>query len=153
MMSSTADHLSNSLSCVFQRFQGLSEPKQRYEVLLEYAKRLAAFPATIRVPENKVPGCVSQVSITATLNQGKVQFQGDSDSQVTKGLLALLVVGLSGLTPEEILQVSPNFIQATGLNVSLMPSRANGFYNIFKTMKAKGLNYYLRMAAESFAGY
>jgi len=152
-MSSTADHLPNSLSCVVQRFQRLSEPKQRYELLLWYAKRLTAFPATTKVPGSKVPCCVSQAYITATLNQDKVQFQEGSDSQLTKGLLALLVAGLSGLTPEEILQAAPDFIQTTGLNVSLMPSRANRFYNIFKTMKEKGLNYYLRMAAESFAGH
>ena len=85
------------------------------------------------MPENKLPGCVSQVYITATLAEGKVFFQGNSDSQLTKGLVGLLVE-VNGLTPLEILQLTPDFIQDTGLNVSLTPSRSNGFSNIFKTM-------------------
>ena len=51
-------------------------------------------------------GCTAQVWATAALDpHGRVQFGGDSDSELTRGLCALLVQGLSGLTPEEVLQV------------------------------------------------
>ncbi|MES1022476.1 SufE family protein [Gloeocapsa sp. BRSZ] len=138
-MTSTAAPLPDSLVRVVQRFQRLSNPKQRYEQLVWYAKRLKEFPEADKVPENKVPGCVSQVYITAGLDQGKVWYQGDSDSALVKGLVAVLVEGLSGLSPEEILKVSPEFIKDTGLNASLTPSRSNGFYNIFQKMKEKAL--------------
>lgn len=138
-MTSTAAPLPDSLARVVQRFQRLSNPKQRYEQLVWYAKRLKEFPEGDKAPENKVPGCASQVYITAGLDQGKVWYQGDSDSALVKGLVALLVEGLSGLSPEEILQVSPEFIKDTGLNASLTPSRSNGFYNIFQKMKEKAL--------------
>jgi len=138
-MTSTAAPLPNSLARVVQRFQRLSNPKQRYEQLVWFAKRLKEFPEGNKVPENKVPGCVSQVYITAKLDQGKVWYEGDSDSALVKGLVALLVEGLSGLSPEEVLQVSPEFIKDTGLNASLTPSRSNGFYNIFQKMKEKAL--------------
>ena len=65
-------------------------------------------------------------------------YQGDSDAQLVKGLVGLLVKGLSELTPAEIVTITPYFIQDTGLNVSLKPSRANGFYNIFQ-IKNKAL--------------
>jgi cysteine desulfuration protein SufE len=148
-MSSTATPVPASLARIVQRFQRLSNPKQRYEQLLWYCKRLQPMPEVAKVPENKVPGCVSQVYINAMLEQGKVWFQGDSDSQLVKGLVALLIEGLNGLTPAEILQVSPDFIQDTGLNVSLTPSRSNGFYNIFKTMQKKALEYQLAMSAQA----
>lgn len=136
---STTSFLPDALARIVERFQRHSDPKRRYEQLLWYAKRLPEFPESDKLPENKVSGCVSQVYITANLTDGKVSFQGDSDSQLVKGLVGLLVEGLSGLTPAEITTVSPDFIQDTGLNVSLTPSRANGFYNIFQMMKTKAL--------------
>ncbi|PSB26521.1 SufE family protein [Chlorogloea sp. CCALA 695] len=149
-MPSTADPLPASLSQVIQRFKRQPDQKRRYELLIWFAKRLQEFPADDdKVPENKVPGCVSQVYVTATLEDGKVKFQGDSDSQLTKGLVALLIEGLSGLTPEEIIQVPPDFIQDTGLNISLTPSRSNGFYNIFQMMKQKALAHKLTMSVQA----
>ena len=133
------DSLPPSLAKIVQRFQRASEPKRRYEQLIWYGQRLNEFSESDKILENKVAGCVSQVYITAALEDGKVIFQGDSDSQLTKGLVGLLVEGLNGLTPTEIVQLTPDFIQDTGLNVSLTPSRANGFYNIFKTMQKKAL--------------
>lgn len=138
-MAGTSSTLPPALEQIVQRFQRVADPKQRYEQLLSLAKRLEALPEADKVPENKVSGCVSQVYITAELIEGKVKYQGDSDSQLVKGLVALLIRGLNDLPPEQILQVTPDFIQDTGLNVSLTPSRANGFYNIFRMMQQKAL--------------
>ncbi|HGY5547533.1 MAG TPA: SufE family protein, partial [Prochlorococcus sp.] len=52
-----------------------------------------------------------------------------------RGLLAMLIQGLSNLTPEQVMAVDPSFIEATGLQGSLTPSRANGFLNILLNMK------------------
>ena len=149
-MSSGLDSLPPALMKIVQRFQRATDPKRRYEQLIWYAQKLPEFPEVDKTPENKVPGCVSQVYVKAELvDNNQVVFQGDSDSQLTKGLLALLVEGLNGLTPTEIVQLTPDFIQETGLNVSLTPSRANGFYNIFKTMQKKALVCKLDISEES----
>ncbi|NEO73494.1 SufE family protein [Moorena sp. SIO3H5] len=147
-MSATSSPLPEALARIVERFQRRKDPKQRYQQLLWYAKKLQAMPETDKVPENKVPGCVSQVYITANLDDGKVLYQGDSDAQLVKGLVALLIEGLNGLTPTEIVNLSPDFIQDIGLNASLTPSRANGFYNIFQTMKKKALGYQLGMSSK-----
>ncbi len=140
-MVTASNSLPPALEQIVQRFQRVADPKQRYEQLLSLAKRLEAFPEAEKTSENKVAGCVSQVYITADLVDGKVKYQGDSDSQLVKGLVALLIKGLNGSSPAEILQVKPDFIQATGLNVSLTPSRANGFYNIFRMMQQKAYQF------------
>jgi cysteine desulfuration protein SufE len=134
-MSTRSVPLPPALTKIVQRFQQSSDDRRRYEYLLWFAKRLQPFPESEKIANNKVPGCASQVYVIASSQDGKVWFQGDSDSQITKGLVGVLVEGLSGLTPEEILQLTPDFIQDTGLHISLTPSRSNGFYNIFKTMQ------------------
>lgn len=145
-MSSTETSLPPKLAKIVDRFQRRSNPKQKYEQLLWYAKKLPAMPESAKTEENKVKGCVSQVYITADLQDGKVCYQGDSDAQLVKGLVAFLIEGLNNLTPEEIVELEPDFIEDTGLKVSLTPSRANGFYNIFQMMKKKALGFQLGMA-------
>jgi cysteine desulfuration protein SufE len=121
-------------------FNGFNKSrKRRYEYLIYFARSLAPLDDDLKVPENKVPGCASQVYVTASLEEGKVIFQGDSGSQLTKGLVGMLIAGLNGLTPAEIIQITPDFIQRTGLDISLTASRANGFYNIFQTIQQKVL--------------
>ena len=131
-----------SIEKIVARFQKTADPKRRYEQLLWFAKKLDPLPEEYKTPDNKVPGCVSQVFVVADLIDGKVVYQADSDAQITKGLVALLIKALNGLTPDEIVTLTPDFIKDTQLDVSLTPSRANGFYNIFKTMqqKARGLH-------------
>jgi SufE protein probably involved in Fe-S center assembly len=127
-----------SVEKILQRFRRLSDPKQRYEQLILYGQKLPPFPPEDKIPENKVSGCVSQVYVTARLDeQGKLVFAGDSDALISKGFVGLLVTALNGLSPEEVAQIPPDFIQETGLVASLTPSRANGFMNVLKTMKQK----------------
>jgi cysteine desulfuration protein SufE len=138
-----------ALAKIVTRLQQTADPKRRYEYLLWFAKRVPELPEADKTLDNKVPGCVSQVYITAALADGKIQFQGDSDAQLTKGLVGLLMEGLNGSTPQEIATLTPDFIKDTGLDVSLTPSRANGFYNIFQTMQKKALHFQLETTAQS----
>ncbi|MEW5297635.1 MAG: hypothetical protein WDW36_000832 [Sanguina aurantia] len=116
------------------------DPMARYKQLLFYASKLPPMPAADHLESHKVQGCVSQVWIKPELQpQGTIQWQADSDSQLTKGLAALLVLGLSGCTPKEVLSIQPEFIEMLGLKQSLTPSRNNGFLNAFKLMQLKCL--------------
>ncbi|MEM9006642.1 MAG: SufE family protein [Cyanobacteria bacterium P01_F01_bin.86] len=136
-MSASSTTRPASIDKLVKRFQKVTDPKRRYEQLLWFAKKLAPFPEAAKIEENKVKGCVSQVYVIASLNEGKLHYQGDSDAQITKGLVAFLINGMNGLTPQEAIELPPDFIKDTQLDVSLTPSRANGFYNIFKTMQQK----------------
>ena len=64
-------------------------------------------------------------------------------------MAALLVQGLSGCTPQEIVRMPPDFIAQLGLQQSLTPSRNNGFLNMFKLMQKKALDMYMQQQAGS----
>ncbi len=128
---------SDSLDAIVERLRGTSDPKRRYEYVLWLAKKLAPLPDEFRQEVFKVKGCVSQVYVVGQLVDGKLHWQGDSDAQITKGLLALLIAGLEGLEPDQAAGLDPGFLAETGLQASLTPSRANGFLNILKMMQAQ----------------
>eukprot|EP00198_Chlamydomonas_reinhardtii_P001867 XP_001691203.1 cysteine desulfuration protein [Chlamydomonas reinhardtii] len=129
-----------SLKKIVGAFQMVPDPMARYKQLLFYATKLAPMPDEDHIPANKVEGCVSQVWVVPEMRaDGLIYWRADSDSQLTKGLAALLVTGLSGCTPAEILTVQPEFIEMLGLKQSLTPSRNNGFLNMFRLMQRKTL--------------
>jgi len=128
---------SESLDRIMERLGSTDDPKRRYQYVLWLAKKLAPLPEDFRRESFKVKGCVSQVYVVGQLVDGKLHWLGDSDAQITKGLLALLIEGMEGLPPERAAQIDPGFISGTGLQASLTPSRANGFLNIFKNMQAQ----------------
>ena len=131
------------LSELVKKLQSTNDPKRKYEYILWLGKKLKAPEKNILIPENKVKGCVSEVFIKGYLVNGKVSWEGYSDALITKGLLSFLIRGLNDLTPLQIINVKEDFINATGLNISLTPSRANGFLNILLKMKSQA-NDFLR---------
>ena len=128
---------SAALDRMVERLATTTDPKRRYEYVLWLAKKLPPLADEFRKEVFKVKGCVSQVYVVGQLVDGTLHWQGDSDAAITKGLLALLIEGLEGLTPDQAAAIDPSFLAATGLQASLTPSRANGFLNILLMMQAQ----------------
>lgn len=128
---------SAALDAIVARLRDCSDPRRRYDYVLWLAKKLPPGPEDLQQEANRVRGCVSRVYVAPSLEDGILHWQGESDALITRGLLALLIQGLDGLTPEAVVALDPAFIAETGLQASLTPSRANGFLNILRHMQAQ----------------
>ena len=117
-------------------FAKLSTWEDRYKKIIALGKSLPYLPEEMRTEDVKVKGCQSQVWLHAKLNpQGEIEFQGDSDALLVKGLVALLLKIYSGSTPEEILTTPPDFLKSIGFEGNLSPSRANGLFSMLKQIR------------------
>lgn len=120
---------------IVSEFAGLSDWEARYKKLIDIGKALPALPITKKLEDFKVKGCQSQVWIHASVADGRVIFEADSDALLVRGLVALLLRVYSDATPKEILETPPDFVKEIGLESKLSPSRANGLFSMIKQMK------------------
>ena len=120
-----------------EKLKNSEDPKRKYEYILWLGKKLKVPDNTIFIPENKVQGCVSEVFVKASFQEGKLYWEGYSDALITKGLLAFLINGMNDLTPKDVVNLNNKFIEETGLKASLTPSRSNGFLNILLKMQSQ----------------
>ena len=120
-----------------KKLKNAEDPKRKYEFILWLGKKLKVPNNSILIPENKVQGCVSEVFVKASFQDGKLYWEGYSDALITKGLLAFLINGMNELTPIEVVNLNNKFIEDTGLKASLTPSRSNGFLNILLKMQSQ----------------
>ena len=122
-------------------FELLGDWDQRYQYLIELGEKLPPMPGKLKTGDNRVKGCMSQVWISAYLEDDKIKFHGDSDTSVIKGILALLISLCDGLTAQQIQALDMDEIfTALNLDEHLSPNRHFGVYAMFDLMKQKAAN-------------
>jgi SufS family cysteine desulfurase len=119
-------------------WQALAEVKswqKKYKLLIQWGDRINHKPQ-IRQDEYLVKGCESAVWLQYKKENERHYFLIDSDSNIVKGLSALLLVWLNGKTTEEIevINIAERY-QQLGLEKHLSASRMNGFLALL--VKAK----------------
>lgn len=119
-------------------FDLLGDWDQRYQYLIEMGEKLPSMADRLKIDENKVRGCMSQVWIDASAKDGVISFDGDSDTSVIKGILALLISLCDGLSAEQIQNLDMDEVfRRLNLDEHLSPNRHVGVYAMFDLMKQK----------------
>ncbi|MDB4054787.1 SufE family protein [Akkermansiaceae bacterium] len=114
---------------------------ERYEYVIGLGKKLKPFPVEKQTEDRLIKGCQSQVWLDASHEGGVMHYVADSDSLITKGMIALFVQVLDGETPDAILQADMGYIDETGLKEHLAPTRANALNLMATQMKQRALDF------------
>jgi cysteine desulfuration protein SufE len=114
---------------------------ERYEYVISLGKKLPPMDESAKNPDHLIKGCQSQVWLDAGFEDGRVRFNADSDSVITKGMIALFVRVLDGETVDDILKADMAFIDRTGLKEHLAPTRANALNLMATQMKQRALGF------------
>lgn len=128
---------------IIEEFEAFDDWIDRYQLIIDYAKELNnhPFPDADRNSRNLIDGCQSPVWFTVRMEEGKMIINGDSDAQLVKGMVALLIHVLSDHTPREVLSADLYFIDRIGLREHLSPTRSNGVAAMLKQLKLYALAY------------
>ena len=123
-------------------FSMLEDWEDRYRYLIDLGHRLDPLPDAARSGENKVRGCVSQVWLeTAVDRRGSVpvlNFRGDSDAHIVRGLVALALSLYSGRTAPAILKTDAlDIFNRFGLAEHLTPQRSNGVRALIERIRGE----------------
>jgi len=118
-----------------QTFENAAGWEQRARLLMRFGDRLSPLDDADKCEANRVHGCESQVWLVGELQNGHWQFSAASDARMIRGLVALLLLRVNGLSAAELQQVDlPDWFNQLGLSRQLSPSRSNGLNAVLQRM-------------------
>ena len=92
-----------TLDAIRSDFALLDDWEDRYRYVIELGRGLRTLPEALRTDANKVRGCASQVWLASSVHRAGpasaplLEFQGDSDAHIVRGLIAILFAIYSGV--------------------------------------------------------
>lgn len=132
-MSASIQHIEDEIAEEFDLFD---DQMDKYEYIIDIGKKLPTLDAKYMTDDFLVKGCQSKVWLHAYEKDGKLYFEADSNTAITKGIIALLVRVLSGQSAADVKNAELNFIDRINLRAHLSSQRSNGLTSMIQKMKA-----------------
>jgi cysteine desulfuration protein SufE len=136
--------MAQTIDDIFADFDFLDDWEDRYRYVIDLGRDLKPYPEEARDAAHKVRGCVSQVWLKSTLNGDTdpvIEFVGDSDAHIVRGLVAIMMVLYSGKRASEIMATNPEAVlKKLGLDEHLTPQRSNGLRAMIGRIRSEAQN-------------
>lgn len=127
---------------IFQMAQG----RERLQLLLEYARELPALPEDLaghREQMEQVHECQTPFFLSSKVEDGRVAFYYDvpMEAPTIRGYASILAQGLSGVSPQDVVDLHPQFYLLMGLSEVMSPLRLRGMDAVLNRMKRQMRQY------------
>lgn len=113
-----------------EEFEFLEDWEERFRYIVELGRELEPMDEADKTEDHRVLGCQSRVWIKSELRTGAeptLHFVGDSDAQLVRGLMAIVLDVYNDQSPQFILGYDVReLFRELNLAKHLTPSRANG---------------------------
>lgn len=137
-----------------ENFEILEDWDDRYAYLMELGRKMPPMNESDKTEENRVKGCQATVWLKETFVQGtpsRIEFCADSNSQIVKGLIAMLRILYSGKTPQEILNIdAQNLFVRLELDRHLSPTRSTGLNSMVQKIRSLAKSSHTKIANSKF---
>ncbi len=107
----------------------------RYQYVIDLGKELEPIDESFRSDDYRIHGCQSQVWLQPGENESSVHFKADSDAQITKGLIAILLRVVNDAPAMEVASTDLAFLDQLELKEHLSPTRKNGLDAMIKQIR------------------
>lgn len=119
-----------------------ADRQERIELLLDLAKTLPPLPdrlAASKDATHRVQECQSPVFLFVEKEDGTIRLHADApiEAPTVRGFVAMLVEGLDGATPPEILSVPDDLVERTGMTEILGMLRVHGLSGVLRRLKSE----------------
>jgi cysteine desulfuration protein SufE len=115
--------------------------EQRARLLMQWGERLPPLADGEKIETNQVHGCESKVWLLGDVVEGHWRFRAASDARLIRGLVALLLARVNGLSADQLQHVDlPEWFNQLGLSRQLSPSRSNGLNAVLQRMRDLALS-------------
>ena len=108
----------------------IPDPYERVGYVVDYGRKAPELEEQYRTDAFKIEGCMSQLWVVPSFEEGRCFYRSDSDSAIVKGIAHLLCNFYSGQQPEAILSDDASFLGEVGITQHLSPNRRNGLSRI-----------------------
>lgn len=117
--------------------------------IMELGNKLDPIEEQSKVDSNLIKGCQSKVWLVANLEGEQLVLKADSNTDITKGLISLLIRVLSGQDLEDVIQAKLYFIEGIGMSKIIGSLRSNGLAAMIKQIKLYALAYKTKLQSQS----
>ena len=101
--------------------------EDRYKYIIDLGKELPTMPDELKTEDRLIHGCLSQVWLEPSEQDGCFEFQADSDAFIVKGLLGVILSAYNHKPAGEILDFDiDSYFEELDLMRHLSPTRGNG---------------------------
>ncbi|MEE3367887.1 MAG: SufE family protein [Planctomycetota bacterium] len=124
---------------LLEDFEFLDSWEDRYRYIIELGDELEELDKGLRVEENRVQGCVSNVWLIASFDTSsppRISFRADSDSQLVRGLVSILIMLCNDQPAPTVLALDvEDLFTRLELRNHLSRSRSNGLFSMVKRIR------------------
>ncbi len=130
----------NRLNSIIEQFAE-SEPRERLELLLEFAEGLPPLPPKFQAErdrtDHRVHECQTAVFLWVEVVDRRVQIYAEvaPEAPTVQGFVGILVEAFCGASPDDVLLAPADLLQRLGLVESLGMVRMRGLQAIFTRIR------------------
>lgn len=119
-----------------EEWEAVLDADDRYRALIDFGRRLPPMDPALKTAATKVPGCSAEVWVYPLAEGDVLRFQADSNADITRGVVALIVSLVDGRRAPEILAAPIEAeLDRLGLRRHLSANRTQGVPNMIARVR------------------